>query len=84
MKSNVAATGLVVDVRANGGGNGSRMIVERLCRKGLGVNCGRTDTQGDTYPDGEDRKALTSAGRTRCGTPVFPGVVHARTHSLRR
>ncbi len=44
--------GLVVDVRANGGGNVSRMLIERLRRKLLGVNYGRTDDQGNTYPDG--------------------------------
>ena len=30
--------GLVIDVRANGGGNVSRMIIERLSRKVLGIN----------------------------------------------
>ena len=44
--------GLVVDVRANGGGNVSRMLIERLRRKLLGVNYGRTDDLGNTYPDG--------------------------------
>jgi len=44
--------GLVVDVRANGGGNVSRMLIERLARKWLGLNYGRTDDQADTYPDG--------------------------------
>jgi tricorn protease len=44
--------GLVVDVRANGGGNVSRMLIERLSRKWLGLNYGRTDDQADTYPDG--------------------------------
>jgi tricorn protease len=44
--------GLVVDVRANGGGNVSRMLIERLRRKMLGVNYGRTDDQGNPYPDG--------------------------------
>ncbi len=43
--------GLVVDVRANGGGNVSRMLIERLRRKLLGVNYGRTDDLGNTYPD---------------------------------
>jgi tricorn protease len=43
---------LVVDVRANGGGNVSRMIIERLRRKLLGVNYGRTNPQGNPYPDG--------------------------------
>ncbi|HWH79279.1 MAG TPA: S41 family peptidase, partial [Candidatus Binatus sp.] len=40
------------DVRANGGGNVSRMLIERLRRKMLGVNYSRTDDFGNTYPDG--------------------------------
>jgi tricorn protease len=45
--------GLVVDVRANGGGNVSRMLIERLRRRVLGVNYGRVgNSQGNTYPDG--------------------------------
>jgi tricorn protease len=43
--------GLVVDVRANGGGNVSRMLIERLRRKLLGLNYSRTDDQANTYPD---------------------------------
>jgi tricorn protease len=43
--------GLVVDVRANGGGNVSRMLIERLRRKVLGVNFRRGDADGTTYPD---------------------------------
>ncbi|MBI2406674.1 MAG: PD40 domain-containing protein [Gemmatimonadetes bacterium] len=44
---------LVVDVRANGGGNVSRMLIERLRRKVLGVNYGRVGSSlGNTYPDG--------------------------------
>ncbi len=43
--------GLVVDVRANGGGNVSRMLIERLRRKLLGVNYSRTDDDANTYPD---------------------------------
>jgi tricorn protease len=42
---------LIVDVRANGGGNVSRMLIERLRRKLLGINYGRTDDFGNTYPD---------------------------------
>jgi tricorn protease len=44
--------GLIVDVRANGGGNVSRMLIERLRRKLLGVNYSRTSDEGSTYPDG--------------------------------
>src|SRR2546425_548263 len=43
---------LIVDVRANGGGNVSRMLIERLRRKLLGVNYSRTDSFGNSYPDG--------------------------------
>lgn len=43
--------GLVVDVRANGGGNVSRMLIERLQRKVLGLNYARTDEEAGTYPD---------------------------------
>jgi tricorn protease len=43
--------GLIVDVRANGGGNVSRMLIERLRRKVLGLNYGRTDNDANTYPD---------------------------------
>jgi tricorn protease len=44
--------GLVVDVRANGGGNVSRMLIERLRRKVLGVNYNSFSEDGNTYPDG--------------------------------
>ena len=43
---------LVVDVRANGGGNVSRMIIERLGRKVLGINYSRGNQDPGTYPDG--------------------------------
>jgi tricorn protease len=44
--------GLVVDVRANGGGNVSRMLIERLRRRVLGLNYARGFDQASTYPDG--------------------------------
>ncbi|MEK6333469.1 MAG: S41 family peptidase [Acidobacteriota bacterium] len=43
--------GLIVDVRANGGGNVSRMLIERLRRKLLALNYQRTSDEVDTYPD---------------------------------
>ncbi|HYN82510.1 MAG TPA: S41 family peptidase [Gemmatimonadaceae bacterium] len=43
--------GLVVDVRANGGGNVSRMLIERLRRELLGVNFSRNNQLPQTYPD---------------------------------
>lgn len=42
--------GLVVDVRGNGGGNVSPMIIERLSRKLLGLSYTRGSTEPDTYP----------------------------------
>ncbi len=44
--------GLIVDVRANGGGNVSRMLIERLRRKVLALNYSRTNDDANTYPDG--------------------------------
>lgn len=44
--------GLIVDVRANGGGNVSRMLIERLSRKVLGFNFSRGNQDATTYPDG--------------------------------
>lgn len=43
--------GLVVDVRANGGGNVSRMLIERLRRELLGINYSRNSELPNTYPD---------------------------------
>ncbi|HEX8638666.1 MAG TPA: S41 family peptidase, partial [Pyrinomonadaceae bacterium] len=43
--------GMIIDVRANGGGNVSRMLIERLRRKVLGVNYSRTSDLPNTYPD---------------------------------
>ena len=43
--------GLVVDVRGNGGGNVSQMIIERLRRELLGTRFARTDDSPRTYPD---------------------------------
>jgi tricorn protease len=42
---------LVVDVRANGGGNISAMIIERLSRKLLGTRFGYANDRPSTYPD---------------------------------
>jgi len=52
--------GLVVDVRANGGGNVSRMLIERLRRQLLGVNFRRGDADATTWPDGVFRGPMVA------------------------
>ncbi|HEY0458234.1 MAG TPA: S41 family peptidase [Pyrinomonadaceae bacterium] len=52
--------GMVVDVRANGGGNISRMIIERLRRKALGANFFRTNDAVTTYPDSAAPNAMAA------------------------
>ena len=76
--------GLIVDVRANGGGNVSRMLIERLRRKLLGVNYARTTDEANTYPDGvfigpmaallDENSASTATSSRRCSAK--PGLAH--------
>ncbi|MGD2218348.1 MAG: S41 family peptidase, partial [Gemmatimonadales bacterium] len=42
--------GLVIDVRGNGGGNVSQMIIDRLSRELLGTRFARTNDYARTYP----------------------------------
>ncbi|MFY9611120.1 MAG: S41 family peptidase [Blastocatellia bacterium] len=50
--SQLSKEGLVVDVRANGGGNVSQMLIERLRRKVLALNYSRTVEEASPYPGG--------------------------------
>ncbi|WP_181918237.1 MULTISPECIES: S41 family peptidase [unclassified Wenzhouxiangella] len=43
--------GLVIDVRSNGGGNVSQMLIERLSRKPLSLGYSRTQPNVSTYPN---------------------------------
>ncbi|MHB8902256.1 MAG: S41 family peptidase, partial [Thermoguttaceae bacterium] len=47
----VRKEGLIIDVRANGGGNVSQWIIERLDNKLLGTRFGSTSEYPGTYPD---------------------------------
>ncbi|MCU0229279.1 MAG: S41 family peptidase, partial [Bryobacterales bacterium] len=44
--------GMVVDMRGNGGGNVSRMLIERFRRQVLATGFARTSDDVTTYPDG--------------------------------
>jgi tricorn protease len=46
----IRKAGLIVDVRGNGGGNVSQMLIERLGRKPLGTGFGRNSEVAGTYP----------------------------------
>lgn len=54
------ADALVVDVRANGGGNVSRMLIERLRRQVLALGYSRNDSRPSTYPDGAFRGPMVA------------------------
>ncbi|MEM8678024.1 MAG: S41 family peptidase [Planctomycetota bacterium] len=43
--------GLIIDVRSNGGGNVSQMVINRLSRPLLATRFARTDDTGGTYPE---------------------------------
>jgi len=48
----VRKEGFVIDVRANGGGNISSMLIERLSRRWLGMDYSRNSEYPYLYPDG--------------------------------
>lgn len=43
--------GLVIDVRSNGGGNVSQMLIERLSRRPMSLGYSRTMPEASTYPN---------------------------------
>ena len=47
-------------MRANGGGNVSRMLIERLRRQVLALGFSRTDSRANTYPDGVFRGPMVA------------------------
>ena len=67
---------LIVDVRANGGGNVSRMLIERLRRKVLALNYTRTDDEASTYPDGVFLGPMVALldGNSASDGDIFPAM----------
>src|SRR6185295_16193581 len=68
--------GLIVDVRANGGGNVSRMLIERLRRKVLALNYARTSDTASTYPDGVFLGPMAALldGNSSSDGDIFPAM----------
>ena len=68
--------GLIVDVRANGGGNVSRMLIERLRRKVLALNYARTSEIPATYPDGAFLGPMVTLldGNSSSDGDIFPAM----------
>lgn len=67
---------LIVDVRANGGGNVSRMLIERLRRKVLALNYSRTNDEASTYPDGAFLGPMVALldGNSASDGDIFPAM----------
>jgi tricorn protease len=67
---------LIVDVRANGGGNVSRMLIERLRRKLLALNFSRTVDEANTYPDGVFTGPMVALldGNSASDGDIFPAM----------
>jgi tricorn protease len=65
---------LLIDDRANGGGNISRMVIQRLTRKLLGVDFSRTIATAQPYPDSVfiGPKAVLLDGNSASDGDIFP------------
>ena len=69
---------LIIDDRANGGGNVSRMLIERLSKKVLGAQWGRTVDQPDLYPDAFIGPMVTLLdGNSASDGDIFPAMFRA-------
>jgi len=68
--------GMIVDVRANGGGNVSRMLIERLRRKLLALNFSRTVDEANTYPDAVFTGPMVALldGNSASDGDIFPAM----------
>jgi tricorn protease len=71
--------GLIIDDRANGGGNVSRMLIERLSRRVLGAQFGRTSDEPALYPDGAFAGPMATLldGNSASDGDIFPAMFRA-------
>ena len=76
--------GLIVDVRANGGGNVSRMLIERLSQKVLAAQFSRTVRRAAALPERVRRARWSRCStRTRRPTATSSPRCSARRSSVR-
>jgi len=67
--------GLIIDDRANGGGNVSRMLIERLSRRVLGAQIGRTVDEPALYPESFVGPMVTLLdGNSASDGDIFPAM----------
>jgi tricorn protease len=69
---------LLIDDRANGGGNVSRMVIGRLTRKLMGVDYSRTIATPSVYPDSVfiGPKAVLLDANSASDGDIFPWMFH--------
>ena len=75
----VRKDGLIIDDRANGGGNVSRMLIERLSKRILGAQIGRTVEEPQFYPDGAFAGPMATLldGNSASDGDIFPAMFRA-------
>ena len=70
--------GLIIDDRANGGGNVSRMLIERLSKRVLGAQFSRTNEEPQLYPEAfVGPMATLLDGNSASDGDIFPAMFRA-------
>ena len=69
---------LIIDDRANGGGNVSRMLIARLSKRVLGAQWGRTSDEPNLYPEAFRGPMVTLLdGNSASDGDIFPAMFRA-------